>query len=208
MLLFATLMMIPNYQLLAGHARLAALGWCIILMLIGSGAVTALSLWGGLSRHWPQPRQWLRRLPYGEVLERSLDACRRLGRQPRLLLQTFGLSMALNLVCVLQIWCLTRGLDLAISPVVLLAVVPMIICISALPITPSGLGVRENLYVWILAVPAISVGAAQALAVSLLAYAGSLLWSLLGGVVYVMFKQRHHLEEIVARPDAEVPSQG
>jgi hypothetical protein len=62
--------------------------------------------------------------------------------------------------------------------------------------------------VWVLAVPAISVGAAQALAVSLLAYAGSLLWSLLGGVVYVMFKQRHHLEEIVARPDAEVPSQG
>ena len=34
-----------------------------------------------------------------------------------------------------------------VPPLALFLVVPMIICIAALPITPSGLGVRENLFV-------------------------------------------------------------
>ncbi|MHB1309108.1 MAG: hypothetical protein ACYC23_18675, partial [Limisphaerales bacterium] len=56
----------------------------------------------------------------------------------------------------------------------------------------SGLGVRENLYVWSLAVPEIGVPATKALSLSLLAYAGSLAWSVVGGVVYVLFRNRHH----------------
>jgi hypothetical protein len=52
-----------------------------------------------------------------------------------------------------------------------------------------------------LAVPGIEVTATQALSLSLLAYAGSLFWSLMGGVVYAGLKQRHHLAE-VTQPDA------
>ena len=66
---------------------------------------------------------------------------------------------------------------------------------TALPITPSGLGVRENLFVFMLADPSIAVAATPALSLSLLAYAGSLLWSLVGGVVYLMFREKHHLAE-------------
>ena len=104
------------------------------------------------------------------------------------------------MVCVLQFLAVARGLSLVISPLVLLVIVPMIICVSALPITPSGLGVRENLYVLMLAVPEISVTATQALSLSLLAYAGSLVWSLIGGLVYASLKERHHLAE-VTQPD-------
>lgn len=203
MLLFATLMMAPNYRLLAAHGRLAALAWPVVLMLLAGAVVAGLSFWGGLSRLWPQARHWLRRLPKGEWLERSLEACRRFGRERKLLAQALGLSMVLNLVCVLQVWSLARGMNLAINPVALLVIVPVIICISALPITPSGLGVRENLYVWMLAAPEIAVGATEALSVSLLAYAGSLFWSLIGGLIYVTFKQRHHLAEVAAAEGAE-----
>ena len=71
-------------------------------------------------------------------------------------------------------------------------------CISALPITPSGLGVRENLYVLMLTVPEINVDPTRALSLSLLAYAGSLFWSILGGVVYLSRRERDHLAEIAA----------
>src|SRR5262249_50371360 len=70
-----------------------------------------------------------------------------------------------------------------------------------LPITPSGLGVRENLFVLMLAAPAIAVSETSALSLSLLAYAGSLFWSLVGGAVYVTLKERHHLAE-VAKEDS------
>lgn len=149
-----------------------------------------LSFWGGLSRRLPQARDWLRRLPKGELLERALDASRRFGSEPRMLVEAFAVSMVVNVMCVLQVWALGRGLDLNISPVALFLIVPVIICVSALPITPSGLGVRENLYVWMLAVPEIAIPATRALSLSLLAYAGSLFWSLIGAGVYVTRKRR------------------
>ena len=77
----------------------------------------------------------------------------------------------------------------------LFVLVPSIICVSALPITPSGLGVRENLYVFMLSAAPILANPASALSLSLLAFAGSLFWSIVGGIVYVMFKGKHHLAE-------------
>ena len=196
MLSFAGLMMLPNLQLLFSHPRLAAVAWFILAMLLGCGLMVGASFWGGVSWTLPRARQWVRRLPKGELLERSLDACREFGRDRGFLFRAMTLSMAANAVCVFQILALAWGLKLAISPVALFVIVPIIICISALPVTPSGLGVRENLYVLMLAVPEINVPATQALSLSLLAYAGSLFWSATGGVVYLTLKRRHQLDEV------------
>src|SRR5438876_907958 len=193
MLVFACLMMLPNWRLLRAHTQLAALSGFILLMTIGCALLIGMSFWGGVSRLWPQSRPRLRKLPKGELLEQCVDACREFGRHRGFILRAVGISMLLNLVCVLQFVALANGLDLAISPLALLVIVPMIICVSALPITPSGLGVRENLYVLMLS--SIGVPDTSALSLSLLAYAGSLFWSLVGGLVYAMFKERHHLAE-------------
>lgn len=191
MLAFAALMMVPNLPLLLEYRRLGALALLALAMLAAFVILAALSFRAGLSRLWPGAREWLRRLPKGESIERALEAMRRFGGQPKLLLQAVGLSMLLNLACVLQIWALAHGLGLEIPVRVWLVLVPIIICIAALPITPSGLGVRENLYVWALAVPAIAVPAAAALSLSLLAFGGFLVWSLIGGLVYVRFRRAH-----------------
>ena len=201
MLVFACLMMVPNLSLLHRHNRLAALAGVILLMTASCGLVIGLSFWGGISRLWPRSRERLRKLPKGELLEQCLDACREFGRDRAFLWKSMGMSMLLNLVCVLQLLALANGLKLNISPLALGVIVPMIICVSALPVTPSGLGVRENLYVLMLAVPELNVAATQALSLSLLAYAGTLFWSLLGGMVYASLKERHHLAE-VAQPDS------
>ena len=104
--------------------------------------------------------------------------------------------MLLSLACVLQIVALGWGLSLEMGDhfFVLMLIVPAIICISALPITPSGIGVRENLYVWLLSATAIGIGDKQALTLSILAFAGSLLWSLVGGAVYLFFRSRNALD--------------
>ena len=73
-------------------------------------------------------------------------------------------------------------------------IVPIIFCISALPITPNGLGVRENLFVLMLAV--IAVPRTAALSLSLLASAEGILWSLIGGAVYMGLREKEHLSEV------------
>jgi uncharacterized protein (TIRG00374 family) len=198
MLLFAALMMLPNLALLSHHSRLAALAWLVVLMMAGCGALVILSFWGGISKSLPQARVWLRRLPKGELVERALEACREFGRDRLFLVRMLAISMVLNVFCVLQIMVLAAGLHLQIPSMALFVIVPIIVCISALPITPSGLGVRENLYVLMLAVPELSVDPTGALSLSLLAYAGSLFWSMVGGVVYLSRRDRDHLTDIAA----------
>jgi glycosyltransferase 2 family protein len=201
MLVFACLMMLPNLAMLEKYKRLMAISGFIALMLAGCGGFLVLAFWGGLSRYWPHARARLRKLPKAELLERALASARRFGQDRVFLLKSMGLSMLLNLACVGQFVALAHGLNLRVPLSFLFLVVPTIICISALPITPSGLGVRENLYVWLLAIPEIAIPATPALSLSLLAFGGSLVWSIVGGGVYLFLRDRQHLDE-VTRSDA------
>lgn len=207
MLLFAGIMMIPNLALIRQHKAMEAVCGVILFMLAAASVVLGVGFWSGLSRKFPSARPFLRRLPKGEALEKSLDACRGFGKSSGFLLKTLGVSMALNAVCVFQFTAVAKGLGLEIPSAALFVMVPMVICISALPITPSGLGVRENLFVMLLTVPEIGAPATLALALSLLAFAGSLIWSLAGGVVYLFLKQREHLDEVTKAPLVEEPGE-
>jgi hypothetical protein len=194
MLFFASLMMPPNFYLLRTSGQLAAPALFILAMLGGLSVVLGLAFWGGVSKRFPRARHQVRRLPKGELLERALDSCRQFGRQRAFLLKTIAISFVLNVLWVVQVWILGRGLALNISPVALLVIVPIIFCISALPITPNGLGVRENLFVIMLA--ALAISRTAALSVSLIASAEGLFWSLVGGVIYMGLRDNEPLSQI------------
>lgn len=196
MLLFAALLMIPNRSLIGNQDLIAAVSITIIGMLTACGFLVYLAFWGRGSAEESLLSRWLRKLPKGDYWERSLRSCRIYGKQSAVLIKALALSMALNLACVLQFAAVAKGLGLGLPFTSLMFIVPAIICISALPITPSGLGVREHLFVGTLTVAAINVDAKLALSLSLLAYSGSLAWSLLGGIVYVNLKDSRHLDEV------------
>jgi len=196
MLLFALGMMAFNIELLKSHERLQILMVVILGMLVVGTGFVVPAFWGGLSNRWKGARNWLQQLPKGEWLNRSLESCREFCRSRRFFFKMVLVSMGLNSVCVLQYIVLARGLNIEVPISVWMLIVPSIICISALPITPSGLGVRENLYVAILAATPFFIPETSALALSLLAYAGSLFWSIVGGAVYLFLKERQHLEEV------------
>ena len=196
MLLFALAMTAFNIDLLRSHERLKLLMMVILGMLVVGTGFVVPAFWGGLSKRWNGARGWLQRLPKGEWLTRSLDSCREFGRSRHFVFKMAAVSMVLNLACVLQYVVLARGLAIDVPVSVWFLIVPSIICISALPITPSGLGVRENLYVAVLAATPFFIPETSALALSLLAYAGSLFWSVVGGIVYLLLKDRQHLQEV------------
>jgi hypothetical protein len=196
MLLFAGLMMVPNVSLLWAHRRLGALAGFVLLMLLGCAALVGLAFWGQVPDRWPRVRQWLTRVPRADLFERVVEATRLFGRDGWFIARTLAISMALNVFCVLQILALAGGLGLRVPAVFFFVIVPIIVCVSALPISPSGLGVRENLYVLTLSTPELGVDHTLALSLSLLAYAGSLIWSAIGGIVYAARKERHRLPAI------------
>ncbi|MGA2174788.1 MAG: lysylphosphatidylglycerol synthase transmembrane domain-containing protein [Verrucomicrobiota bacterium] len=194
MLLFAGLMMPPNFSLLRVSPDLAVPALFILAMLAALSVVLGLAFWGGVSKRFPRARHQLRRLPKGDLLERALDSCRQFGKQRTFLLKTVAISLFLNVLWVAQVLTLGAGLDLHISLMALFVIVPVIFCISALPITPNGLGVRENLFVLMLAV--IAVPRTAALSVSLLASAEGLFWSLVGGLIYLGLRENEPLAAV------------
>jgi glycosyltransferase 2 family protein len=201
MLLFAGVMMLPNWQMLKRHGELAAPALVILAMLGVLSVVLSVAFWGGVSKRFPRARHYLLQLPKGELLERSLDSCRQFGKEKTFLAKAVALSLISNIVLVLQISVLGGGLDLGIPFTALLMIVPIISCISALPITPNGLGVREGLFVVMLGV--ILVPKPAALSVSLLASAEGLFWSLVGGIVYMGLREKEHLSEVTSDSMAE-----
>jgi hypothetical protein len=196
MLLFVSLMALANWNIVMSQQRFIAVMLVVLGMLFVSGLVVVLSFWAGPTKPRLKFEAFLARLPKGEVLVRCIEACHAFGEKPGFLPRVLGWSMLLSLACVLQIVALGFGLGQPMGEHfrVLLLIVPAIICISALPITPSGIGVRENLYVLLLSATAIGIEAKTALSLSLLALAGSLLWSLIGGAVYLGFRSRHSLD--------------
>lgn len=201
MLLMASAMMAPNWSLLQSHHKLRMLVWLILAMTAGCAGFLVLSFWGGVSTRFPNARKWLRRLPKADFLEKSIEAFREFGRDRTFLLRILPVSMLLNAVCVLHFMTLIWGFGLKAPVLALFAIVPMVTSISALPIAPGGLGVRENLYVWMLSAPQVNIPHSQALLLSLIGYGGSLVWSAVGGFVYLTLKEREHLGEIAAEGD-------
>ncbi len=145
-----------------------------------------------LSRHWlkhpriagrgllPRPAQRL-----GTVLRRVYDACYLCRRRPRLLAQTFLLSLANHVLGVAACIMFGQALQLPLAWIDYLTYVPVIGVFGALPITPGGLGVREGAAVLLLG--SVGIARPQAMLLSLLLFAGLTLWSLVGGLLFVLW---------------------
>jgi uncharacterized protein (TIRG00374 family) len=202
MLAFAALMLIPNARFVLAHPETLALAVVTLLMLAATGMVLFISLRGGVSQVLPRARLWLRRLPKGEVIERGVEACRALGRAHGLLGRALGISFLLTIVCVLQLATLIWGYGLGTPMAPIFLIVPAVICISALPVTPNGLGVRDNLYLYLLSLPEVGISAGTAVAISLVAYAASLVWSAVGGVLYIALRREPDLQQAISEEAA------
>lgn len=191
LLVFAGIFAIPNWPLFARFRRydgvgLAIFGMMVVaLVLAGAGFFTEV-----LSEHGRLGR-WAGRFPWARSPLRALASCRLFGRNPGFLWRSALLSLVINVAIVGIFASLASGLGLQIPRWNLWFVVPAVVCLAALPITPSGLGVRENLFVVLLAVdfPGFGVKPAEALSLSLLGYSLNLAWSAIGGLVYLTVRK-------------------
>jgi uncharacterized protein (TIRG00374 family) len=112
----------------------------------------------------------------------------RLRRQPREALGVVGTALLYQTSVVAAVLCIVRTLELPVPTAAVIAFVPAVAMAQVLPISISGLGVREGMLVLFLH-SAFGVSNAQAIAVGLLWYACVLVVSMLGAPAFAVGKR-------------------
>ncbi len=121
----------------------------------------------------------------GPAVTRTAGAFDMYRRRKATLAWTGLLSVGNHVFITVMCYCLGRSLQIQLGLIDYLTVIPVIMSLAAIPITPGGLGVREGLAVTLLG--AMGVSSAQALPLSLMVYALALAWSVAGGIVFLCY---------------------
>lgn len=116
---------------------------------------------------------------------------RRLARQPGAVMRILGTGFLYQLLVIAAALAAARALNLpaGVGPTALLAFVPAVLIAQVLPISISGLGIREGLFVLFL--QPLGIPRSQAIALGLLLYLLTLVASLLGAPAFAIDGGRH-----------------
>jgi glycosyltransferase 2 family protein len=123
------------------------------------------------------PHAWIRHA--GQSL---LDAVRTYRHHHGILAAVLMASVAVQVIRVLQAWCLGRALQIDAPVTLYLVTIPAILLIMLLPITVNGLGTSQAAFLWTFG--AAGVARPAAFALSVLFVALGVLGNLPGGVLY------------------------
>lgn len=152
--------------------------------------------------------RWITSHPWaGPKIERLVMSFDLYRRRTSVLVSTAILSAGNHIFIVLMCYCLGKSLQVHLGIIDYLAVIPLIMSVSAIPITPGGLGIREGLAVAMLG--AMGVSSVQALPLSLMVYALTLVWSLAGGIIFLGYSASsgHSLREEMVELREEASSE-
>lgn len=163
---------------------LALAGSVSAIVVVFLLALMVEPLYGGLSRLAAR----VRFLRLGERLIRVADGVRHYRTKPRLILQTFGLSVLLWLVYSL-VWYLLGASVSSTAPLLsYLVCVPLVALAAMLPISIGGLGVRENSFVILMG--HFGTSEASAAAVALLFLGVLAFYALIGALLVITLRPR------------------
>ncbi|MCP5367909.1 MAG: flippase-like domain-containing protein [Hyphomicrobiales bacterium] len=178
---------------LGGHAVL----WVFpLLSLAGVAGVVVMML---LDRMPPALRRWRLVRGLGHLAADGRRVFLRPGNAAAVLLS--GALSHANLS--IAVWVMARGMDIAVSPMDCLVLVPPVILATTLPISIAGWGVREGAMVTALGF--VGVPAEGALVLSVLLGLLAVATSLPGGVVFLLTGERTRAEEVERLMQRERP---
>ena len=118
------------------------------------------------------------------VAETLTDAVRRYADHHREMVRVLAYSIVVQIIRVLQAWCLGVGLGLSLPASAYFAFIPVIVLIMQLPITPNGLGTTQAAFYWLF-LPA-GAPAPRVFALSVLFLALGIVGTLPGGILYAL----------------------
>jgi glycosyltransferase 2 family protein len=198
--MIALVMMTIYWRRVFDDPKLIWFSIATLAVVLGTVAVTFLGLWKGFADKVPGLRAWLQKLPKHDMLLRMIQAYRAYATHWQVLLKTVTVSVGVHGFSMLAIVCIGKGLGITQATLVdYFLYLPIVNSISAVPITISGFGLREGMYVKMFS--SVGVPAAQALAMSLLGYLVVLFWSIVGAGFYLVHRKEIPSADTIAREE-------
>ncbi len=154
---------------------------------IGSGIVIFSVIVGLLIFFTPALRRLvgldflLSRLPMQKQVQNALQTVEILGKHPLLVLWALIVTFPVHATVVLSATFAGKAFGLPLSPGYYWVVVPVVVLVGAIPISPQGAGVMEFFAIHLTAKQGATVGQAFALTMSIRLV--QLVWNLLAGIV-------------------------
>jgi uncharacterized protein (TIRG00374 family) len=185
----ALVVMAVFYRRVFADPKMIWFALATLAIVLGTVVMTVIGFWKGFADKLPWLRRWLEKLPKYELMCRMMNSYRAYATQPKLILMTLLMSVTLHLFVMGSIVCVASGLRINPTNGItdFLLYLPIINTVSAVPISISGFGVREGMYVTMLG--EAGVAKASALALSLLGYLVSLIWSVIGGAFFLTHRK-------------------
>ena len=175
-----------RYRLLTSTAQSAQALWTFYLIAAGvAGVLTVAALLPVLLR-FANLKRLEKKLPFHEQIERISEAFARNSRNPGANAEALLLSFVAHLLNFFSQYAVARALHLDVSFATVATATAIIFVLISIPISVAGLGVRESLFVLFLGLSGVS--REGAIAVSLIGFSISLVWSIVGGVIHLRYK--------------------
>jgi uncharacterized protein (TIRG00374 family) len=198
LIILATTFVILRYRWLTHTKEAAALlvSFGLILSSAAMGIITIVSIVGlRLADKLPAA------MPGRTKILEGAAAVQAYGRSWPTIIAGIFISFVGHSSFFLTYYFAARGLHAAVSFWDMAVILPIVNTIIALPISVSGVGVRENLYVTLLG-QLCQIGKAQAVTISLVGFFASVIfYGLLGGVFYLFYRHSAGVPPLPAHPD-------
>jgi len=175
-----------------------------LFIILGIMVVCALSLAFIPFKRLPFfPHKLWNMVPKRDVIEALVTAFRQHGNSLILTLEAIACSAAIWFIVFTQGYCIALAINLKATYLQILLTLSIVHLVISLPISIGGHGVREGAFVAMFAAFGIitidmhtGLGQEPAILFSILFYALFSVWSLVGGLVYLVFK--HNVVKLAA----------
>lgn len=196
---FTALMVITSLALIPGYALIAGTPLPgFFVLLIGGFVCMSLVIWVGPLHSWAMR---LANKVHFYGINKKIDTFYKVlmsyKRRGDILVKAFVCSVIVQCGVMIGYYVLGRGLGLEIPLAYYFLFIPLTTAISMLPISLSGLGIREGAFVFLFAMAGATKE--QALTLSLLWFGVGVIISIIGGIEYVRMGGKKAVEGGMAR---------
>ncbi len=185
---FGCIMVLSRVHIFFDHPGARGAGILMIGFLAASLLGTLIFFRRNLFEHRPFFVRLGQRTRFGPLLQKAYNAFYVYRRNPRVLIPSILYSLGNMIFLTLACYCFGQSLAIDRPLIDYFTLFPVITVLSAVPITPGALGIREGLFVELFR--GVGVTAAQAVPLSLMVYAGGAFWSLVGGLIFIGYTVR------------------
>ena len=186
MFLLSTILILTRYRLLTSEPITR---WAVYLYFATMIFVVSLILLGSMRLF----HRWIpARLEKNEALRKTAQAYHFLLRHTRAFWGGLTISIGAHVALLFTFYFVAMGVGMEIDFFDLSSILPLVGLVTLLPVTVSGMGLREFSFIHFLSI--CNVGREAAVALSLGGFFVLLGWNLLGGLVYLYYRLPHHDE--------------